>query len=98
MTLVAGLGVVLISLTMGKRDPIKAFGIILPAVAGMTDEQKLSKQEAMAALRQFFGAGEQPAAVREAIERLELTEDEGEFQTMLEQECVRTLRLRGSRH
>jgi hypothetical protein len=81
---------------MGKGDPLKTFGIILPAVAEMMDEQKLSKCDAMAALRLFLGADEQPAAVADAIARLDSIEDELEFRAMLGEECLRALGLRGS--
>jgi hypothetical protein len=87
----------LISLFMGERDPLKSFGIVLPAVAEMMDEQMLSKEDTLAALRRFLSNGEQPVPVREAIERLEAAEDEGELRTMLGQECVRALGLRGRR-
>jgi hypothetical protein len=83
---------------MGERDPVMSFGIVLPAVAEMMDEQKLSKQEAMEALRHFLGTAEQPAAVREAIERLEAATDRGELRTMLGRECVRALDLKGRRN
>lgn len=78
---------------MGGPEQIKTFGIILPAVVEMMDEQKLSTSEAMRALRNFIGDGEQPAEVQEAIARLEKIQDEGELRFELGQECLRALKL-----
>ncbi|HET6247541.1 MAG TPA: hypothetical protein VFE47_07590 [Tepidisphaeraceae bacterium] len=82
---------------MVKNDPLKLFGIILPAVAELMDEQNFSTDEAMAALRQFLENVEQPASVREAIGRLEGAENELELRAMLGHECLRALGINASR-
>ena len=78
---------------MAQREMIKSYGIILPAVAEMIEEQHLSKDEAMAALWRFLGNEEQPSRVLKSIGRLQSAEDEGELGIMLRQECLRMLKL-----
>jgi len=78
---------------MAERDLVREFGIVLPAVAEMMDEQTLSADEAMAALRRFLGNVPQPDRVLESIGRLQSCEDECELREMLGRECVRMLGL-----
>jgi hypothetical protein len=54
---------------MEERDPVMSFGIVLPAVAEMMDEQKLSKQEAMEDAEKASWSSGYPVIINERIGR-----------------------------
>jgi hypothetical protein len=83
------------SCSVPQENPLKIFGIILPAVARMMDEQKLSTTEAIEALRRFIGKGPHPSEMEEAIARLEAIDNELDLRFMLGQEALRALKWKG---
>lgn len=78
---------------MKEQDAIKNFGIILPAVAEMMDEQNLSTFEVIAAIWQFIGGEDQPQEVLDAVERLAEIDNELDLRIALGQEALRALGL-----
>jgi hypothetical protein len=73
---------------MDEKMYLKNFGVLLSAAKEMREEQKLSKEQTLAALRNFLGPHEQPAPVQESLQRLEACH-ELKLDFLLGQECLR---------
>jgi len=69
------------------------FGLILSAVASLVDEEHLSNERALEAIRKMMRPGEQPRQVVESLLRLKSCSNELDFRVQLGQESLRAYGL-----
>jgi len=76
-----------------ELEAVERFGLVCLAVWNMMDEESLSLEDALKAVRQMMRPHSKPRDVAEGMKRLAGAADEGELLKLLDAEATRMSRI-----